>query len=267
MKETKEFFGLIVAVIIVWHLFTAFSSKTTIVGVFKEAPKTGYVWSNNGGIKSRLFWENTKAKWQSGYQHPNYNVVTSEIEGRWTPMAGYVFSGNGNDNLSTVWQENKKHPTMNAYSASDEGLWIPELGYKFMLDQVGNATSTVWNAGEKYENLKITASDKIGYFESFPGYTFTNPKTSLDVVWTPGSLYPTNPEYVASSIEGEWIIKTSTFENPTEPDAGDVIAEGATIAIIGNVGEWIFGKNDITDKIKEKGAEKMIIGGIKALSN
>ena len=265
MKETKEFIGFIIAATIIWHLFVAFSSKTSIVGVFKESPKIGYVWSNDGEIEPRQFWESTKAEWQSGYKHPNYKVVASEIEGRWTPIAGYKFTGNGIDDLNTLWQKNVKHPTMNAYSSSDEGLWTAELGYKFILNSEGLATSTVWNSGERFEDLKISASDKVGYFNAFPGYNFINPQKSLDVVWTPGSPDPSNPDYIASLTEGEWVAKSFFDVNDTEPNAGDIFKEGVTTTIIGAVGEWMFGKNIITDKIKEKGAERMVIGGIKSL--
>ncbi|MFD1817953.1 hypothetical protein SAMN04515674_101178 [Pseudarcicella hirudinis] len=262
MKDLRELAGFILSVAIIWHVYAAFSSKTSISGLFKESPEIGYVWSNNGDTNPRFFWEKTKAKWQAGLNHPQYHVVSSDREGRWIPDAGYRFTGDGVKDLSVLWQEKVKHPTMNAYSSADEGYWIPELGYKFEANQEGKATGTIWNAGEQFNDLKITASGRVGYFEAFPGYLFSHPDKNLDVVWTPGLAHPVYPDSVSGSTEGVWVSRVL----PQQPSAGDHIVKGFAIAAIANIIEWISGEsNHYTNSMKEDGAKEVLIGSIQAI--
>lgn len=262
MKSLKEFIGFVVCVGVIWHIYVGFSSNTRIVGLFKQSPNLGYVWSKDSNSSSHFFWENTGVYWLSGIKHPNYNVISSNTEGRWTPIEGYKFTGDGVKDLTTVWQENVKHSTMNAYSSADEGYWYPALGYKFILDQDGRFSNTTWNAGVKYEELKIIASDRVGYFEAFPGYKFKDPTKGIDVVWTPGLIDPLNSESMAGQTEGEWV---SIYETTDEVSPGNQVGTGIGIAITANIFESIFGKSAYTDAMKEEGAKQVVMGGIRAL--
>lgn len=215
--------------------------------------------------KARYFWDNTKVKWCPGFVHPDHNVYAAEKEGSWAPKPGYVFSNK--EKLETRWRAGLKHPTMNAYSATEEKRWAAGIGYEFVMEN-GVVAGTKWSSGTRYADLKITASGTEGMFYSFPGYTFTNPKKSLDVVWTPGLLDPAyHPGQVSGSIEGQWnnIQETSEYTASTEPTWKDHIAASIITAGAAELGEWLFGKNFFSNQLNQASGEEFVRGVIKAV--
>lgn len=264
MKTLKDIFGIIVFVAIIWHLHVFFSDQKEIAGIFKASPKLGYVWTEDMTHEARVFWDDTDAHWQSGQDHPDYNVNSAEAEGKWIPKAGYRFANTDNGDLSTTWTENLRHPDMKAYSSATEGEWRPQIGYKLEFDAYGNAVNTVWDAGRAYNEFKIKASNVVDRFEAFPGYTFSNPTDNLNVKWTPGLPDPANPSLIAATTEGEWIDSNAALALSEGPEQ---MLEGVFGAIAANVGEWLFGKNVVTDAMKEEAAKDLVVGGVKTIFN
>nr|WP_295931862.1 hypothetical protein [uncultured Dyadobacter sp.] len=262
MKTITDIFGIILLAAIIWHMHVFFSDQKEVTGIFKASPKLGYIWTDDKTDEARAFWGNTDAHWQAGKDHPDYNVESAEQEGKWTPRAGYRFTNTREADLSTTWTENLKHPDMKAYSSATEGEWLPQIGYKFTFDAYGNAISTVWDAGKAYSDFKIKASNMVDRFEAFPGYTFSNPTENLNVRWTPGLPDPANPSLIAATTEGEWIDSGAAIASSEGPDQ---VMDGVVGVIFANVGEWLFGKNDITDDMREAAAKDIIVGGVKTI--
>lgn len=227
----------------IWHMYFFFSSNSHITGIFKSEPNVGYVWANEDTTEPHYFWENTEAKWQTGFKHPNYNVIAAD-EGKWGPSLGYEFANSDPKDLTTVWKVNFKHPYMNAYTTKEEGMWVPALGYKFEFDSNGSVINTVWNPGERFEKLKIIASEKQGYFIPFPEYSFVDPKNSLEVVYTP---------------------TLNNTSGTSEISADDQMAGGIAAVLLAGGIELIVGKNNFSDQLKEEAAKEFLIGGIKKL--
>lgn len=264
MKTLSDIFGIIVLVAIIWHVHVFFSDQKEVTGIFKVKPKLGYAWTDDMTREARAFWEGTDARWQAGQDYPGYNVVSAEMEGKWTPRAGYQFTNTDDGDLTTIWKENIRHPGMKAYSSATEGEWLPQLGYKLEFDAYGNATSTVWDAGKTYGKFKIKASNTVDRFEAFPGYTFSNPTENLDVKWTPGLPDPVNPNLIAAYTEGEWIDNSAVLASSEGPDQ---VMNGVFGVIFANVGEWLFGENDVTNAMREEAAKNLVVGGVKTIFN
>ncbi len=214
---------------------------------------------------SHFFWEDNKVIWCTGFVHPKFNVQAAETKNTWVALPGYVLTGTKDGDFSTMWKQGLSHPYMNAYSANIEGRWIADLGYKFITEN-GLAIGTTWASGTKYPEYKLIASDKAGVFNAYPGYTFPNPTKSLDVAWTPGLTDPNNPNRISGTLEGDWIDKpvyTESEPTSTEPTWGDHLAVSAATAGLANFGEWLFGKNFISNELNKKSDEELIKSAVK----
>jgi hypothetical protein len=256
MENIKEILLTALFIGAIWHTKVAFSSETTMTGVFQEQPEIGYVWRNTEGVSKRFFWEDTKVIWQEGQVHPSYNVQASNQVGIWTPLIGYVFTNESKGDLSTIWKSGIKHPDMNAFSSENEGRWIPALGYKFVMEN-DVAINTTWDAGRRYDNFKIFAGQETDTYFPYAGYQFVDPQTNLEVVWTPGTFDPNNYNLIAGLTEGSW--ESRSYVSP-EPTAGEHIENAVAGGLTAKVIEWLFGENAVSDKIYEESTKEGIKG-------
>ncbi len=47
------------------------------------------------------------------------------------------------------------------------------------------------------------------HYQSYPGYTFSHPGQSLEVIWTPGIVNPDNSQLIAGTNEGTWKVNSN----------------------------------------------------------
>ena len=212
---------------------------------------------------SHYFWEDNKVMWCTGFVNPNFNVYAGETENKWIPLAGYVLTTEKKDDLTTTWTSGLKHPYMNAYSTKNEGKWSAVLGYRFVMED-NLAVNTIWDAGRQYDDFKIIAGQEQDTYYPYAGYQFVDPKTSLEVVWTPGLSSPSNPDLVASVTEGSWEYKNQEIAS-SEPTAEDHIGKAIVGGLTGKAIEWFFGENVVSNKIYEESAKEGIKGIAKSI--
>ena len=104
MENIKGILSLALVIAIGWHIKVYFSSETKLSGIFQKRPECGYVWQNSEESNTRFLWESTDVQWQSGIQHPQYNVYSSSEKGKWKPLAGYKFINTTDGDLNTDWE-------------------------------------------------------------------------------------------------------------------------------------------------------------------
>lgn len=209
--KLKWIFGIVLLVIICWHLVIGMSSKIQLAGIFMFRPEIGYVWKSGEDTESRFFWNSQRVKWEPGTTHPDFKVETTKDEGVWLPMPGYKFVDES-QNLETVWEPGLLHPDFQAWSDTGEGLWIPATGYKFVYEG-DEFVATVWEPGKRYEDLKIISLQQQDSFTPFQGYQFVNPGKTFDVIWTPGLINTDNTRLISGAKEGTWDVNSRHYSN------------------------------------------------------
>ncbi|WP_020606342.1 hypothetical protein [Spirosoma spitsbergense] len=208
MKTAKILASSVIVLLVFWHTAVALSSKLSVCGPFLAKPaKPGYAWVNTNNSDARFFWQSTDLAWQAGIAHPEYSAETTGTEGVWAPLPGYSFVDQSKD-LQTVWKAGLIHPDYKAWSDDVEGMWIPVTGYKFIYEG-DTFVESVWDPNKRYDDLKVMSLTEQDRYQPYPGYTFSNPGQSLDVVWTPGTINPDNSQLIAGTKEGTWNVNSN----------------------------------------------------------
>jgi hypothetical protein len=205
-KNPKLILIVVAGIIGIWHLTVAMTSKIGISGPFMAKPIAGYSWMGLDNAESRFFWQNTDVKWQEGTPHPEFKAETSATQGSWNPMPGYEFVDK-TQSLQTVWKPGTLHPDYMAWADKTEGQWEPVTGYKFIYDG-DTFTDAVWDPNHRYNDLKVISLPENDKYAPFPGYQFTKPNESLEVMWVPGTVNYENPSLVAGQQQDNWIANT-----------------------------------------------------------
>jgi hypothetical protein len=230
MKIVKISASILLGLALLWHIAVALSAKLSVCGLFMAKPALpGYAWRDTDDANSRFFWQNTDVAWQSGLAHPLYGVETTEIEGKWSPLPGYVLINEG-QTLETNWKSGLLHSDYMAWSDDVEGQWIPVTGYKFIY-QGDTFVESVWDPNKRYDDLKVMSLTEKDHYQPYAGYTFTEPGKSLNVVWTPGTPNPDNPQLVAGTKEGNWTINSNRTQYATRRRSGITGREVGAFAI------------------------------------
>ena len=85
----------------------------------------------------------------------------------------------------------------------------------------------------------------------------------------PGLTNPNDLQKISGTSEGEWVDKneyTTATYNPTDAKNEtwkDHLATSAATAALANFGEWLFGKNFISNELNKKSDEELIKSAIK----
>lgn len=263
MKKNGTIVGLLVSVIIIWHIVIHFSNETILTGFFQEKPKVGYVWQNDlSGNQSKFFWNAGRAVWHPGYLHPDFHAIASEEEGKWAPLAGYKWQND--TGKETIWEPGQIHPKFKAFASQEEGKWFPLPGYNFVFAN-NEVVDVAWEPGQINEQMKVIACNDELTFRPYPGYQFINPGRDLTVQWTPGVSDPYgHPNQIAGDTEGTW-LDTADYEDDVVAVAEDNEPHFARFALgilLGRAVEGIVGENNEASNFIYKESVKEGIKGI-----
>lgn len=152
---------------------------TTAVGFMQFEPDPGYGW-----IQVSAFGK--EARWTQGDTHPAFaNIVSSLDEGYWEPRPGYQWVSVGWDATVDV--------APRAISASLGTRWSPGLRH------------------EHYDH--ISAGMQTDQWMPDKGYYFPN-AGDLTVAWQAGVADKDRAHYLASNVEGQWVIEAGYSEHP-----------------------------------------------------
>lgn len=244
-KKEIIFIGIVLVILIAWHIIVAGSTGKKLAGLFQAKPKPGYVWKSTSTGEERFFWKEMAVNWQPALKHPEHNVIASftpeewipmagyeiidskklstrwvpglqhpwlkatsyAVEGLWSPNAGYVFSKDFSGNTTTVWNPGMPHPTIKIYAMQMEGQWQPYLGYQWYKTGTGSTESynVNWTPGLVYEDIKVVTGSSENEFIPFPGYSFINRSKGVEVKWVPGTTHPDNSDLIADTEPDTWL--------------------------------------------------------------
>lgn len=198
-------------------------------------PKLGYVWNES------TTWP-LDTKWKPGLTRPDVvNIVSSQIEGNWQPLAGYAWvdsvapgsepdiAQRSNGTTNVVWVpgiSNPDHP--HVLSDQREGYWRAAKGYRLAS---GGTLDAVWTPRLRDpDRAHYMSAVTEGSWELEPGYTeVAGLFGSTFAQWQSGVVHPLDSCLISSTTPDNWVAKSGYHIEPIVDQRYKVVQDETSI--------------------------------------